>query len=365
MVTVAPLTGIENDPNDADNSATRKVWVNYPPQAQLTATGTSTVAFNAAGSNDNLDLDGKGGIVCYDWDFGDGMTATDAGPVVSHTYLAGGNYNATVTVVDNNSEIATASVVKSVPFTVTASAGFGGTITPAGQIAVAPGGNQAFGITPEAGYHILSVEGCGGTLAGSTYTTGPITGDCSVTASFARDTFALLVATSGSGAVTSSPAGVDCGGDSVCMAVYENGTSVTLTASGNSDSFFAGWGGACAGTGSCTVGMNADTTVTAEFNQYVKVTSPKGGDVWDRGTVQNINWKYDGDNGTSVKIELVKGATVVETIAENAPIGSQGTGTYNWTVPSALMVGADYRIKITSTSNADHTDMSNGEFTIR
>jgi hypothetical protein len=42
-----------------------------------------------------------------------------------------------------------------------------------------------FTVTPNAGYQISSVTGCGGTLVDTTYTTGPITGNCTVTASFA------------------------------------------------------------------------------------------------------------------------------------------------------------------------------------
>ena len=151
MVTVAPLAGIENDPNDADNSATRKVWVNYPPQAQVAVTGVSTISrpgdtisFTAAGSNDNLDIDGKGGISRYDWDFGDGQTAENAGPTVTHTYLGGGNFTATVTVTDNNTENATASITAVMPFKLTAVAGSGGAITPAGDSFLAPGGSQAY-----------------------------------------------------------------------------------------------------------------------------------------------------------------------------------------------------------------------------
>jgi poly(3-hydroxybutyrate) depolymerase len=41
---------------------------------------------------------------------------------------------------------------------------------------------------------------------------------------------------------------------------------VTLTASAASGSTFAGWSGACSGTGSCTVNMNANQTVTTTFN---------------------------------------------------------------------------------------------------
>jgi len=70
----------------------------------------------------------------------------------------------------------------------------------------------------------------------------------------------------GSGTVTSNPPGIDCGVD--CTESYTNGTSVTLTASAASGSVFAGWsGGGCTGTGTCTVTMDADTAMTATFNQ--------------------------------------------------------------------------------------------------
>jgi len=69
----------------------------------------------------------------------------------------------------------------------------------------------------------------------------------------------------GSGRVTSSPAGIDCGSD--CSEAYATGTSVTLTARPDYGYVFAGWSGACSGTGpTCTVAMNAARTVTASFS---------------------------------------------------------------------------------------------------
>jgi Divergent InlB B-repeat domain/PASTA domain len=67
----------------------------------------------------------------------------------------------------------------------------------------------------------------------------------------------------GAGSVTSSPTGIDCG--STCSHNYASGTSVTLTATPAAGSQFAGWSGACTGTGKCTVPMNATTAVTATF----------------------------------------------------------------------------------------------------
>jgi hypothetical protein len=70
----------------------------------------------------------------------------------------------------------------------------------------------------------------------------------------------------GNGTVTSSPAGIDCGG--TCSMQFDAGSSVALTASAAPGSIFAGWSGAgCAGTGPCTVSGNA--TVTAIFQAMV------------------------------------------------------------------------------------------------
>jgi PKD repeat protein len=53
------------------------------------------VDFDASASSDD------GGIVRYDWDFGDGNGAMDAGPTPSHTYKSTGPFEARVTVTDD------------------------------------------------------------------------------------------------------------------------------------------------------------------------------------------------------------------------------------------------------------------------
>ena len=65
----------------------------------------------------------------------------------------------------------------------TATAGAGGAITPASASAQA-GATATFTVTPASGYAIDSVSGCGGSLSGSTYTAGPVSADCAITASF-------------------------------------------------------------------------------------------------------------------------------------------------------------------------------------
>ena len=76
-------------------------------------------------------------------------------------------------------------------------------------------------------------------------------------------TFGLSVAKTGSGRVTSYPAGIDCG--ATCNADFVTGTPVTLTAHPDAGWTFGGWGGACTGSGACTVTMGASTSVTADF----------------------------------------------------------------------------------------------------
>lgn len=77
--------------------------------------------------------------------------------------------------------------------------------------------------------------------------------------------YSLVVAQIGSGAGTMAGSGISCG--SVCTNDYAPGTVVTLTATPAIGSIFAGWsGGGCSGTGTCTVTMNASTSITATFN---------------------------------------------------------------------------------------------------
>lgn len=64
--------------------------------------------------------------------------------------------------------------------------------------------------------------------------------------------------------MTSTPAGIACSAS--CSASYTDGASVVLTAMASSGYTFAGWGGACSGSGGCTVAMTAGRTVTAAFS---------------------------------------------------------------------------------------------------
>ena len=74
---------------------------------------------------------------------------------------------------------------------------------------------------------------------------------------------AVQISGSGSGTVTSNPAGINCG--KACTAAFGGGSQVRLTAAAQAGSSFAGWSGACSGTGSCTVTVTSNSPVTATF----------------------------------------------------------------------------------------------------
>lgn len=72
---------------------------------------------------------------------------------------------------------------------------------------------------------------------------------------------------SGTGTVTSNPAGIDCG--LACQFAYQRGTIVTLTAVPDAGASFNDWhGGPCDNSSSltCEVVMDGDLTVSAHFD---------------------------------------------------------------------------------------------------
>jgi hypothetical protein len=81
----------------------------------------------------------------------------------------------------------------SATYTITATAGTGGTISPSGTImGVTAGQPRVFTVTPNPGYYIASMSGCGGTAVtgdrtyttARSYTTGAINSNCTVSATF-------------------------------------------------------------------------------------------------------------------------------------------------------------------------------------
>ena len=73
----------------------------------------------------------------------------------------------------------------------------------------------------------------------------------------------------------------------------------------------------------------------------------------EQNSVHNISW---GDNiDGNVKVELLKGGTLKETLAAS----TESDGTLEWNVPETFPVGTDYAFRVTSIDSAALTHTSN------
>jgi hypothetical protein len=105
---------------------------------------------------------------------------------------------------------------------------------------------------------------------------------------------------------------------------------------------------------------------TTPSGTSITVTSPNGGESWQRGTSHAITWSYTGSPGSTVNIMLVKGSTEVGTIATGVSIGSGGKGSYTWAISSAVSTtGSDYKVSVKSAIQSTIKDSSNAYFSLR
>jgi len=174
--------------------------------------------------------------------------------------------------------------------------------------------------------------------------------------------FALTVGSAGAGTgiVSLNPAG----------GIYAAGTVVTLTATPNNGSTFAGWSGACLGTGRCTVTMNSNLTVTATFNfvsaqQFSLTTNTSG---TGSGTISS---SPAGTSCGSGCLSFAAGTVVTLTATPNS--GStfagwsgacSGTGTCTVTMNSNQTVTATFNLASAQQFTLTTTTAGNGSGTV-
>ncbi len=213
-----------------------------PTMGTISPNGTTTVPY---GTNQTYTITPAPGYAVYDVKI-DGQSY---GPIKTYTF--------------NNvktSHAITATFVVQI-FTINASAGAHGTITPSGTQTLRYGATQQYWMTPATGYHIESFVVDGTTitdpavLSYSYYTFSNITASHTISVTFAPTMYALTINAS-NGTVTKNPS----------SATYISGGVVTLTANPAAGYAFSSWSGDLSGTNSpAAIMMDANKTVTANF----------------------------------------------------------------------------------------------------
>lgn len=152
----------------------------------------------------------------------------------------------------------------------------------------------------------------------------------------------------GTGSVSSTPEGIDCGSD--CSETFAVGTPITLMATPDPGSSFTGWGDGCFGTGdSCELVMTVDRTVTATFQpegilRTLSVTRVGTGTGRVESTPPGIDCGSECSevflDGTSVTLHPLVGAETTFTGWSGA---CSGTGDCQLTMTEDFSVTATFR----------------------
>jgi len=139
------------------------------------------------------------------------------------------------------------------------------------------------------------------------------------------------------------------------------GTNITLTAVPNTGSVFVGWSGACTGTGTCSIVMNANKNVSAGFATIINGVCGKTNNTCTAGnfidktdTTTQYLWTCAGMNGgTSASCMLNKpidgvcGKTNNECIAGKTLDATDTISQYKWAcdgIPSSRVLGGGKRV---------------------
>ena len=319
----------------------------------LSGNGTGSVASNPSGIS-------CGKTCTASFDLGTAVTLT-ATAATNSTFAgwtgacSGANSSCTVTLSASEQVTAIFNLIQSAPVLTVVPVGTGsGTVssTPSG-INCKPSCNATFNSGTQV--TLTATSASNSSFAG--WTGGPcnaisapictftLTTSQQVTATFnvAQAVLSVSVGGSGTGTVTSSPSGINCG--PTCSASFATGTLVTLTESPGQNSTFAGWGGPCTGTNpTCQVTLSASQQVTATFSgPILSVTLPGTG----TGTITSNPAGISCEPTCSAGFPPSTQVTLTETPGANSTFGGWGGACSGTSATCVVTMNANQQVSAT------------------
>ncbi|WP_041928056.1 InlB B-repeat-containing protein [Mesotoga prima] len=274
--------------------------------------------------------------------------------------LAGSTNPESITMNSDKTVTANFSIVQ---YTITASAGAGGTISPSGQVKVNHGSNQSFSISANTGYDIQDVKVDGATEGAiGSYTFSNVTSDHTIAATFKIKTYTV--------SVSSNPVE---GGSVNGGGTYNHGAQVSCQATANEGYRFVNWteGGVVVSDNSTyTFNITANRNLVANFVRVYSVTFSV---VDSEGVLQGAEVSFNGET----KVTDVQGKAVftgVVTGSKAYTVSKEGynsaTGTVNIDSDKGVditLVKKTYTLTVSSvgqgtvTKNPDKATYTHGE----
>ena len=154
------------------------------------------------------DTDGDTLQIRYDW--GDGSLSSWGASSRSHAWTSAGDFCIKAQAMDSNgassgwSQCANMAITENT-YTITASAGSNGSISPSGSITVNQGGNRTFAVSAATNYHIDDVLVDGASVGAiSSYTFSSVSRNHTIQASFAINTHTITATAGSKGSISPS-----------------------------------------------------------------------------------------------------------------------------------------------------------------
>jgi len=329
----------------------------YPTQAldiafqdfQFIPQGTGSYAIGAsAGTGGTISPSGTTTVVA-----GGSQTYTitaNSGFSIASVTVDGVNKGAVSTYTFSNVQaphtIAAAFTQNTTNYTITASAGTGGSISPTGAVSVASGSSKTFTITPNSGYAISSVTVDGVNQGGiSSYTFSNVTANHTISAAFSQSGGDTNIAPSGTGYLWSK---------NTTATSNSNRAASTVVNDNNTTAFVvvnpAGEGGTAKWEGGGVVWSTAKTISSVKFvnggddgygNGYFQsgcaLQFSTDGTTWTNSG-WTISPAYPNSTAAFAKTYTFSG-TAVSGVKGVRVVGQTGASSWSWTVSEVQAIG--------------------------